>query len=158
MGPVFRREMERGGIRDALAFSAGLPAPEPGRTRAIPSRKAGRSSVKEWVPGDGTRHGGDGLGPVYNDTSCIACHSMGGPGGAGPANKNAEILTAISNTAPSFQVVLESRRCSASRNAWLRKRMAIGTRAIWTRSSKHKENRLKELVVQTAGNRSTRCN
>jgi hypothetical protein len=53
--------------------------------------------VREWVPGDRTPHGGDGLGPVYNDSSCVACQSLGGPGGAGPANKNAEILTAIPN-------------------------------------------------------------
>src|SRR5215470_4771126 len=51
--------------------------------------------LREWFPGEGSRHGGDGLGPVYNDTSCVACHGMGGPGGAGPSNKNAEILTAV---------------------------------------------------------------
>ncbi|HZW35157.1 MAG TPA: di-heme oxidoredictase family protein [Isosphaeraceae bacterium] len=51
--------------------------------------------LREWFPGEGTRPGGDGLGPVYNDTSCVACHGLGGPGGAGPSNKNAEILTAV---------------------------------------------------------------
>ncbi len=35
---------------------------------------------------------GDGLGPVFNDTSCVACHSLGGVGGAGPAEKNVQIL------------------------------------------------------------------
>ncbi len=35
---------------------------------------------------------GDGLGPVFNDTSCAACHSQGGVGGAGPAEKNVQII------------------------------------------------------------------
>jgi CxxC motif-containing protein (DUF1111 family) len=61
--------------------------------------------VREWVGGDGSRHGGDGLGPVFNDSSCVACHSLGGPGGAGPANKNAEILTAIPNGQGRFAFV-----------------------------------------------------
>jgi CxxC motif-containing protein (DUF1111 family) len=61
--------------------------------------------VREWVDGDGSRHGGDGLGPVFNDSSCVACHSLGGPGGAGPANKNAEILTAIPNAQGKFAFV-----------------------------------------------------
>src|SRR4051794_37934600 len=29
---------------------------------------------REWLPGDTRTHGGDGLGPVFNDSSCIACH------------------------------------------------------------------------------------
>jgi CxxC motif-containing protein (DUF1111 family) len=61
--------------------------------------------VREWVGGAGSRHGGDGLGPVFNDSSCVACHSLGGPGGAGPANKNAEILTAIPNGQGRFAFV-----------------------------------------------------
>ena len=52
--------------------------------------------VKEWVPNDPTSHGGDGLGPVYNETSCVACHGLGAPGGAGPESKNVVILTATS--------------------------------------------------------------
>src|SRR5690348_14829496 len=35
---------------------------------------------REWLPSDGRSHGGDGLGPVYNDTSCVACHNAGGAG------------------------------------------------------------------------------
>ncbi len=40
---------------------------------------------------------GDGLGPLYNETSCIACHGLGGPGGAGPESKNVVIMTASNN-------------------------------------------------------------
>ena len=52
---------------------------------------------REWLPGDSRTHGGDGLGPVYNDTSCIACHNLGGNGGAGPASKNVDIISASPN-------------------------------------------------------------
>src|SRR5579883_1248092 len=49
---------------------------------------------REWLPDDPRSHGGDGLGPVYNDTSCVACHNSGGSGGAGPTSKNIDILNA----------------------------------------------------------------
>ena len=51
--------------------------------------------TREWIPGDPRSHGGDGLGPVFNDSSCVACHNQGGTGGAGSASKNVEIVTAI---------------------------------------------------------------
>ncbi len=37
----------------------------------------------EWKPKDPLCAGGDGLGPVFNAASCVACHNQGGPGGAG---------------------------------------------------------------------------
>ena len=49
--------------------------------------------AREWLPGDSKGPGGDGLGPVYNETSCVACHHQGGPGGAGPTSTNVEIVT-----------------------------------------------------------------
>ncbi len=52
---------------------------------------------REWLPNDTRAHGGDGLGPVYNDTSCVACHNSGGSGGAGPFSKNIDILNASRN-------------------------------------------------------------
>ena len=53
--------------------------------------------AKEWVPNDPRSHGGDGLGPVYNETSCVACHGLGAPGGAGPESKNVVLITATPN-------------------------------------------------------------
>ncbi len=53
--------------------------------------------VREWLHNDPRAHGGDGLGPVFNDTSCVACHNLGGVGGGGPANKNVEIVSSISS-------------------------------------------------------------
>jgi CxxC motif-containing protein (DUF1111 family) len=32
---------------------------------------------------------------VYNDTSCVACHNTGGPGGGGPSSKNVDIISAF---------------------------------------------------------------
>jgi CxxC motif-containing protein (DUF1111 family) len=53
--------------------------------------------AREWMPNDPRGHGGDGLGPVYNDTSCVACHNAGGGGGGGPLSKNIDILSASRN-------------------------------------------------------------
>ncbi|MBC7965119.1 MAG: hypothetical protein H7Z17_04255, partial [Fuerstia sp.] len=50
---------------------------------------------REWIPGDSRSHGGDGLGPLFNDSSCVACHNQGGNGGAGPRSKNVDIITAF---------------------------------------------------------------
>jgi CxxC motif-containing protein (DUF1111 family) len=54
---------------------------------------------REWVANDARSPHGDGLGPVYNDTSCVACHNLGGPGGAGPASKNIFLLNAVPSPA-----------------------------------------------------------
>jgi hypothetical protein len=54
--------------------------------------------ARQWLPHDPHCHGGDGLGPVYNETSCLACHGQGAPGGGGPKDKNVEILSVISGT------------------------------------------------------------
>ncbi len=52
---------------------------------------------REWLPGDARSHGGDGLGPVFNDSSCVACHNQGGAGGGGPLGKNVNIISAVFN-------------------------------------------------------------
>ncbi len=49
--------------------------------------------LREWMPDDSRSHGGDGLGPVFNDSSCVACHNLGGVGGGGPNGKNVDILS-----------------------------------------------------------------
>jgi CxxC motif-containing protein (DUF1111 family) len=42
----------------------------------------------EWQPNDPLCPNGDGLGPVYNATSCVACHQQGGVGGSGGTDHN----------------------------------------------------------------------
>jgi CxxC motif-containing protein (DUF1111 family) len=48
----------------------------------------------EWQPNDPEALG-DGLGPVYNDRSCVACHSQGGVGGAGDNSHNVTVFEAF---------------------------------------------------------------
>ena len=56
---------------------------------------AGRELFERvWAKDDPTGHGGDGLGPVFNGQSCVACHNLGGSGGAGTIDRNIEIVTA----------------------------------------------------------------
>src|SRR5947208_3435987 len=45
----------------------------------------------EWKPNDPRSSGGDGLGPMFNDVSCVACHKQGGVGGGGPIEKNVQV-------------------------------------------------------------------
>jgi CxxC motif-containing protein (DUF1111 family) len=42
----------------------------------------------EWQPYDPLCNGGDGLGPVFNAKSCVACHNQGGVGGSGDVTHN----------------------------------------------------------------------
>ena len=65
-----------------------------GRRSRTPWRVGYEIFNREWLPDDPRSHGGDGLGPVYNDSSCVACHNSGGSGGAGPVSKNIDILNA----------------------------------------------------------------
>lgn len=44
--------------------------------------------LHEWKVDDPLAGEGDGLGPVFNARSCVACHFQGGPGGAGPNQFN----------------------------------------------------------------------
>ena len=82
------------GVFGPTAWAA-TPA-DPGRSRTIGDviREGGAIFAREWTANDPRSHGGDGLGPVYNAASCLACHGQGGPGGAGPSSKNAVLLSA----------------------------------------------------------------
>lgn len=62
--------------------------------------------VRQWLPDDPRSVAGDGLGPVFNDTSCVACHNQGGVGGAGPPSKNAQIASVFSASATFTSVSL----------------------------------------------------
>lgn len=80
-------------------------APPRGTARAVESgaappagdaRSLGRELFsRTWNPNDPRCHGGDGLGPVYNATSCVECHGLGGPGGAGPSGMNVQLISAV---------------------------------------------------------------
>ena len=100
-------------LAGGLAFSAGENASAPAKKAPVvkgPVAKVtpqeeyaiGREMfLREWVANDSRAHGGDGLGPVFNDSSCIACHNLGGVGGGGPLNKNVDIVSAFHSPAMS---------------------------------------------------------
>ena len=50
---------------------------------------------KIWESGVGSQAGGDGLGPLFNESSCVGCHHLGGTGGAGGNESNVVILSAF---------------------------------------------------------------
>ena len=75
---------------------------EAGAKKASQAAKAAESDGaelynREWLPKDARAGRGDGLGPVFNDTSCVACHNQGGVGGGGPASKNVDVISVFSN-------------------------------------------------------------
>src|SRR5271165_2445458 len=104
----FRRLFEEIGFGSAAIVAAcltiNLGAP-PSRGADVDGKKSSLQTVaqgralfeREWQAADSRSHGGDGLGPVYNDSSCVACHNLGGTGGAGAAGKNVDIITATHN-------------------------------------------------------------
>jgi CxxC motif-containing protein (DUF1111 family) len=57
---------------------------------------------KAWEPGQPSPIGGDGLGPLYNETSCVACHHLGGTGGGGGNEHNVQMVTAVAGSAQSL--------------------------------------------------------
>ncbi len=105
-----RNVLEGGGIRlrsgmtGVIAFTIATVAAadavfaraetDPGKVDQKALAQGRELFVREWQPGDSRSPSGDGLGPVYNDTSCVACHNLGGTGGGGSTNKNVQIVTA----------------------------------------------------------------
>jgi CxxC motif-containing protein (DUF1111 family) len=62
-------------------------------TAAFAGNNAGRELfVRTWLPWDTRVDGGDGLGPMYNAASCVACHNQGGTGGAGGREHNVRLV------------------------------------------------------------------
>ena len=95
-----RRRWRRSAIGLAiLLIPTGIGDPavagEPPRASEARLKLGQELFTRQWRPNDPRCHGGDGLGPVYNATSCVACHGQGGAGGAGPVGMNVEIISAV---------------------------------------------------------------
>lgn len=76
------------GVVAWFGFSDGIPVLW-GPTASAEEIGAGRELFeREWSANDPLTSG-DGLGPVFNAKSCVACHSQGGTGGGGGNNHNA---------------------------------------------------------------------
>jgi CxxC motif-containing protein (DUF1111 family) len=108
------RSMAIGLVAGVLAYSTALARcgsaaqaepekPVQGNQEPGDARLGGDLFNHPWVPGDRRSHGGDGLGPVFNERSCTACHHQGGPGGGGSADKNVEIITPVRDGVPRGQ-------------------------------------------------------
>jgi CxxC motif-containing protein (DUF1111 family) len=59
-----------------------------------------------WTPHDPLCNGGDGLGPVYNADSCVACHRQGGVGGSGGRDNNVTLFVRNVQGAPAMEGVV----------------------------------------------------
>src|SRR5262249_269043 len=87
----------------ALAFpfvyrGAGWIWPHAKSVEAAMARAGKDLFQHEWTPNDPLANGGDGLGPVFNAKSCVACHSQGGVGGSGPVEFNVTTFTVRTGT------------------------------------------------------------
>jgi CxxC motif-containing protein (DUF1111 family) len=51
--------------------------------------------AKKWVSHDPRSGKGDGLGPMHNASSCVACHHQAGPGGGGGREHNVDLLSVV---------------------------------------------------------------
>lgn len=59
--------------------------------------------VMDWKPNAEESPTGDGLGPLFNDVSCAACHEQGGVGGAGDSDHNVLLLTRLTPVASTIR-------------------------------------------------------
>jgi CxxC motif-containing protein (DUF1111 family) len=64
---------------------------------------------RDWKPKDTNCPEGDGLGPVFNATSCVACHHQGGPGGGGGLEHNVTMFTVRAEGKPAREGVVHAR-------------------------------------------------
>ena len=75
-------------------FSPGLPVLF-GPWASASTKQAGLELfVHDWQPNDPLANG-DGVGPVFNATSCVACHNQGGIGGGGGMEHNVQTFTVL---------------------------------------------------------------
>lgn len=80
----------------AWLFAPGLPIIFAPWARAA-TKQAGRELfTHEWSANDPLAHG-DGLGPVFNARSCVACHFQGGVGGGGGRAQNIHTFEVLPN-------------------------------------------------------------
>lgn len=78
----------------------------------VEMEKSGRELfLRDWSKADAKpAQGGDGLGPMYNDVSCVACHDRGGIGGGGNLHKNVRLLHMVGHNGVPLRVTKSSPR------------------------------------------------
>ena len=85
-----------------------IAAAEPAAPHADTVSRGRELFSRVWKPNDARSPAGDGLGPVFNDASCAACHNLSGLGGAGPNEKNVRIITIAESTAPKKKAMIHA--------------------------------------------------
>jgi CxxC motif-containing protein (DUF1111 family) len=68
------------------------PGPAPSRNQVA---EGAWLFARDWSRVDRDERRGDGLGPMFNARSCVACHGQGGTGGSGKSGADVLILTEI---------------------------------------------------------------
>ncbi|MCI0683838.1 MAG: c-type cytochrome [Gemmataceae bacterium] len=71
------------------------PAPTIHAVEAASAETGKMLFTHDWQPRDPLANGGDGLGPVYNATSCVACHGQPTLGGASGRDHNVTMYTLL---------------------------------------------------------------
>ena len=74
-----------------------------GRGRKLDAAAVARGKTlfeHEWTVDDPLCAEGDGLGPVFNAKSCVACHFQGGVGGSGPRSSTVSTFQMIDRERP----------------------------------------------------------
>ncbi len=74
----------------------------------------------EWTVSDSLSPEGDGVGPVFNANSCVACHHLGGAGGAGGLEHNVTTFTVRKANQPPREGVVHSDSIKGVRRESLR--------------------------------------
>ncbi len=65
-------------------------------TRAADQLPGAEIFSRKWISHDPRSGEGDGLGPLHNASSCVACHNQGGVGGGGDNEHNVDLLSVVS--------------------------------------------------------------
>jgi CxxC motif-containing protein (DUF1111 family) len=90
---LIRRLASGIGALVALSWVAQTWAGPPESPTPVRVSEGLRLFLTDWSAVSHENSKGDGLGPVYNEKSCVACHNLGGPGGAGGSRGDVQILT-----------------------------------------------------------------
>jgi CxxC motif-containing protein (DUF1111 family) len=96
-----------------VEFVAAVPAAEP-QPDAAASSAGQKLFTHQFRAQDPLTPGGDGLGPLHNEVSCAGCHRQKGIGGAGPLQKNVDVIIRLPITGQQSE---KSRQERASRAA-----------------------------------------
>jgi CxxC motif-containing protein (DUF1111 family) len=101
------------GLSPSLAAAGDALPADPAGSIASGSVSAGKELFeRKFAAGEMASRRGDGLGPVFNHVSCVACHLQGGIGGGGPIDVNVQILSAQLTTGarPDTSVIVRDLR------------------------------------------------